>query len=296
MALAWETYRAIPTLNNYAEAKQYHDNTTPIRGDKHNTRPVGRRDQAWFSIWESKDAIHVGYGRREIKDRTPIVTFKKEGSIILSMGYRGASNNERLNRLLGVAFQTYQYDTWVNCAYYENGETKYGWMPIKPNQKAMFVRDGTALVFVNYKYPVTHKVNKERMKAKLGEFDTFLKYLNGLHKLHGEERMRFSEETKVEAFGVNPFYGDRNLANAPPNLRWGANMDENREQFFAWAKSDDSMDQLRAAITIVNMSYWEHPANVFKEYVIRTYKEAVLDAVEHRNGQLVRDKLRNLLF
>ena len=28
MALAWETYRAIPTLNNYAEAKQYHDSTT----------------------------------------------------------------------------------------------------------------------------------------------------------------------------------------------------------------------------------------------------------------------------
>jgi hypothetical protein len=296
MALAWETYRAIPTLNNYAEAKAWYDNTAPIRGDKHNTKPVGRRDQAWFSIWESKDAIHVGYGRREIKDRTPIVTYKKEGSIILSMGYRGASNNERLQRLLGVAFQTYQYDTWVNCAYYENGETKYGWMPIKPSHKAMFVRDGTALVFVNYKYPTTHKINKERMKAFLDDYKPFLTYISGLHKLHRDERMRFSEETKLEAFGVNPFYGDRNIANAPPNLRWGANMNEHREKFFAWAKSDDPMDQLRAAITIVNMSYWDHPIETFKEYVIRTYKEAVLDAVEHRNGQLVRDKLRNLLL
>ena len=60
MALAWDTYRAIPMLNNYAEAKQHHDNIVPIRGDQHKLRPVGRRDQKWFNIWESKDAIHVG--------------------------------------------------------------------------------------------------------------------------------------------------------------------------------------------------------------------------------------------
>ena len=65
---------------------------------------------------------------------------------------------------------------------------------------------------------------------------------------------------------------------------------------FAWAKSAEPMDQLRAAITLANMSYWDNPIETFKEYVIRTYKEAVLDAVEHRSGQLVRDKLRNLLL
>lgn len=298
MVLAWDTYRAIPHLPDYATAKNWYDNTTPIRGDAHGTRPVGRRDQKWFHIWETKDAINVGYGTPERPQ--PIVTYRKEGSIILPSTSSNASTHERLSRLLGATFKTHQYDTWVHCAYFDNGEEKYGWMPILYKSPAIFMRGGRddKLFYVNYKYPVTHKINKKRMNAKLDEFGAFLTYLSSLVKLHGEERMRFSEETKVEAFGVNPFYQNRNqnIANAPPNLRWGVNMQENREQFFAWAKSDDAMDQLRAVITVVNMSHWDHPADTFKEYVIRTYKQAVLDAVEHRDGRLVRDRLRNLLL
>ena len=296
MALSWDTYRSIPMLNNYAEAKAWHDNVTPIRGDQHKLRPVGRRDQKWFNIWETKDAIHVGYGRGALDQRQPLVSFRKEGSIIVSPHYRGASTNERLQRLLGVTFQTHQYDTWVNCAYYDNGEKKRGWLPIVGSGPAMFVREGDSLTYVNYKYPVTHKINKERMKAFMDEYQPFLAYLSGLRKLQGGERLEFSNETRIDAFGVNPSFQGREVPNAPPNLRWGAGVEENRAQLFAWAKSDEPMDQLRAAITLANMSYWDNPIETFKEYVIRTYRQAVLDVVEHRTGTLVRDKLRKFLF
>lgn len=68
MAISWDTYYAIPSLKNYTEAKEHHDRVIPIRGDLHNTRPCGRRDQKWFSIWEAEDkSIVVGYGARDRK-------------------------------------------------------------------------------------------------------------------------------------------------------------------------------------------------------------------------------------
>lgn len=293
MALNWTTYRAIPRLTNYTEAKEWHDDTLPIRGDANKTRPAGRRDQKWFSIWEHKNAIHVGYGGREPEHRKELVTFEKSGAIVVNpYQYQGASTNERLSKLLGTTFKTYQYDTWVNCLYYENGKLTTGWLPVPRDRPARFVREGDALVFVNYSYPVTHKVSREKMKAKLGEYAEFIKYMRGVWKL-ADGRPSFTTETRAEAFGTSfNEWIKRQEANRPPQLRWGGDVQQNRQQFFEWAASSDPMDHLRAAITLNNVSYNQSPVESFKEYVVRTYKEGVLDKVEHREGKLVKDRMK----
>lgn len=297
MALAWSTYRAIPFLRDYAAAKEWHDDVKPIRGDEYATRPAGRRDQKWFSIWETKDAIHVGYGAGVLADRNPIVTYQKSGSIIVTPHYRGASTNERLSRLTGETFKTHQYDTWVRCSFFDNGEKRHGWLPLRGNGPNMLVRDGdSALTFINYTFPKTHKIDKEKMKAKLEEYQPFLQYVQGIWKL-GDGRLNFEEETRREAFGTTlcPYRKQEVSAN-PPNLRWGADRDDARVLFFSWAASTDPMDQLRAAITLNGLTYWgQNPMDSFKEYVIRTYKQAVLHATEHRDGKFATDRLRRLI-
>lgn len=296
MALSWSTYRAIPFLRDYAAAKEHHDNIKPIRGDEHATRPVGRRDQKWFSIWESKDAIHVGYGAKALDGRNPIVTYQKSGSIIVTPHYRGASTNERLSRLTGETYKTHQYDTWVRCSFFDNGEKRHGWLPMRDGPN-MLVRDGdSGLTFINYTFPKTHKIDKEKMKAKLEEYQPFLQYLRGLWKL-ADGALRFEEATAIECFGSTQApWINRTIPNNPPNLRWGADKDDARALFFSWAASTDPMDQLRAAITITRMAYWgQNPLEVFQEYVIRTYKDAVLHATEHREGKFVTDRLRRLI-
>ena len=297
MALGWTTYRSIPRLHTYAEAKKWHDDIVPIRGDENKTRPCGRRDQKWFSIWETKDAVHVGYGARPVETSSALVTYHKSGSITVNPHhYKGASTNERMSKLLGVTFETYQYDTWVTCHYYDNGKLSFGSFPIVDGGTNLFVRHNDNLVCLNPKYPKTHKVNRDNMAAKMAEFSSFLTYMRGLWKL-SDGKPDFTMETRMEAFGMEycPYRKEEVIA-SPPNLRWGNDRYEKRDLFFNWARSDDPMDHLRAAITLTGMAGWHGaPLATFKEFLIRHYHRDVLDAVEHRSGNKVKDRLRRLI-
>lgn len=297
MALNWTTYRAIPQLLTYAAAKDWHDNTKPIRGDEHGTRPCGRRDQKWFSIWEDRGAIHVGYGSGALDERQKLVTFNGSGSIIVycHSKHGSASTNERIGQLLNVNVGTYQYDTWIKCAYYDNGTKNFGYQKLATGGPNEFVRDGNNhLVFLNYKYPVTHKINRQKMKEVMQPFAPFMQYVEGLRKLN-DGYLTISDETKLEVFPPTDA-----IRWAPvPNLRWvnsrlGKTVQEVRAEFFQWVQSEDATDMLKAAVVLHhNCSYRADPLATLREYVLRTYGEAVVDKYEHRDGKLVRDRLRN---
>lgn len=300
MAINWETYRSIPFLQDYAAAKRHHDNTVPIRGDEHGTRPCGRRNQKWFSIWEAEGAIHVGYGCGELDKRTKLVTFEPSGSITIPhTRYRGAATHERLSKLLGETFRTHQYDTWVSCLYYDNGDLKRGWLPLPNKKPATFMRqDVNDLVFVNYKFPVTHHVDKAKAKEVLRPFVPFLTYMEGLAKLQERATPEFSNETKAEVFGWRdgPAWSQHPAPNSPPNLRWGTDVEQTRADFFDLATSDDHMDKLRAAITLCHSAYWgQSVRQSFMDQLMRHRPNDIFEKREHRDGKLVKDRYRRFI-
>lgn len=300
MAINWETYRSIPFLQDYAAAKKWHDNTKPIRGDAYWTRPVGRRNQKWFSIWEAEGAIHVGYGCGELDKRTKLVTFEPSGSIIIPhTRYRGAATHERLTKMLGETFRTHQYDTWVNCAFFDNGTHRRGWLPLPNKQPATFMRQGgNDLIFVNYKFPVTHHVDRDKAKEVLRPFVPFLTYMEGLAKLQERAIPEFSNETRAEVFGWRdgPAWSQHPAPNSPPNLRWGTDVEQTRADFFDLATSDDHMDKLRAAITLCQSAYWgQSVRQVFMDQLMRHRPNDIFNKVEHRDGRLVKDRYRRYL-
>ena len=313
MALTYETYYALPSLRNYQQARDHHDKIKPIRGDAHETRPVGRRDQKWMSIWEDpKDkSIHVGYGARAMETRTPLVSYRPDGGIevCLAKRWHSAPDNERIQRLLGTSLQTHQYDTWISCHWYDDGVKNNGMLPLlRQPQKdksdaptvSKFTRDGDGhLVFVNYKYPRKHKINRERYNEATKPLKPFINYVTGLQKLQGNDRLELSEETKAEYFGWSPqpdWRGQR-VANKPPNLNvWPI---EQRpavwQQCVAWMRSDNVDDWMRAAIAMSSVTYdFFGSRSLDAELQERILREDItlFDEEVVKTGKLVRDKHR----
>lgn len=306
MALNWETYNAIPRLYNYTEAKKWYDNIAPIRGCAGKTRPVGRRDQPWFSIWETGAGIHVGYGRdEELSKRQTLVLYHHGGTIQIHRKNRWscASTNERLDRLLGGNFRTHQYDTWLRTKWHDNGVKRSGWLPLHCNGKrdwgadpavSTFVRDAAGdLVYLDYVYPTTHKPNKVRMKEALAPFAGFMTFVEGLRKLQGGT-LSFTVETQAEYFGWSEHtnYQGQTYPNTPPNLNWGFDMEGTRRQFLQWAASDDYDDRMKAAISMTNSRGGTSARSVLVDILLRL-DNTLLDAVVHKEGKLVTDRYKS---
>ena len=316
MALNYKTYYAIPHLPTYADAKKHYDNVAPIRRDPNNTRPVGRRDQKWFNIWMEKDDVHVGYGWTP-DGRHSLVSYQPGGTITLHKRNRwsSASDNERRQRLLGTDFRTHQYDTWVKCAWYDEGTRHTGYLPLRcngkrgwdaPEQRSVFTResDGT-LAYLNYTYPAIHKPNNVRLKEKMEPFRPFLTFVEGLRKLGGQSYLHFSQETVAEFFGMGSYIdykGERcEVANNPPSLWWGIDVEGKREEFLVWAQSDDSEDRMRAAISLHQnaRSNFQGPSYMkafFKDLIIRKDPKGLLDRHVAKSGGLVTDRCKRYIL
>ena len=309
MALGWRTYRSIPRLGNYAEAKRWHDDVAPIRGDEHGTRPVGRRDQKWFSIWMEGGTVHVGYGNGELSKRQTLVAYHPGGTIAIHRRNRwsSASTNERLDRLLGGNFRTHQYDMWVRCNWFDNGTVRNGYLPLKSNGErnwdatdavSTFVRgEGGELVYLNYTYPVTHKPNKVRLKEAIAPFVPFIQFVENLRKLQGGDYLTFTQETRAEFFGwadERDYHGNMR-PNPHPNLYWGDDLVANRQQFLAWAASDALDDRMRAAITMVNNRGTGNTRTFFTDMLLKA-DHSLFDAEVHTDGRLVKDRYKRYLL
>lgn len=314
MALGYNTYYEIPHLPTYADALRQYEDTKPIRGDENETRPCGRRSQPWFSIWRdpADKSIHVGYGRGEIRCRT-LVRYHLSGEITVHKrgAYSSASCNERRERLLGTTFRTHQYDTWVKCAWYDEGVKRKGYLPLQSDKRgytevdtvSTFARSADGdLVYLNYKYPNTHKINKPNMKQLRDQMMPFMRFFEGIRKLQGVESPKFSDEVYAEYFGCmdpHPKWGSRNpIPNRPlRNLRWGngEKAQEQRGEFFQWATSEDHDDWMRAALAV--SWYGSEDSYGFITDIMLNYKpNELLVAEVHKEGKLVKDRYRRYLL
>lgn len=231
MALGWTTTRSIPRLRNYAEAKKWHDDVVPIRGDEHKTRPAGRRDQKWFSIWQGhhhedfefnratnqreivnyhypEGTVHIGYGSGELKGRSPIVSYLPDGMVLINArgGWSnrlGASTRERVACLTGISISTYYYDEWVQASVYDRGVRVRGRWKLNRNEMNRFYRDADgAWVFANAKPYHTKTLNRQAHAEVLAPYKETLAYLRSTYNL--TSGIQSPEELYIEVFGGKP--------------------------------------------------------------------------------------------
>jgi hypothetical protein len=244
----------------------------------------------------------VGYGGNKYEDRRKLATFHPHGMISIHNNRHGATTNERLMSLLGMDFRTHQYETWVRCDFTDNGVAKRGYLPLRGDDTpANFVRssqDYGAFTYINYIYPVVHKLNRVALSEFWHSVDEFARYLNGLYKL-ASGRLEFDRDTQLEAFGTIPNpYNTEQIISAPiPNLQWGDERDANRAKLMQWITSGDHMDYLRAAIVLErHTNYGKNPLDTLREYAMRSDPSRFLLPETHREGKLVTDRYKRMFL
>ena len=83
--MSWgNSYRnwGFPPLMSYEAAAKWESNTTPVRGDANNTKPLGNRRKKWININKDPNTqdIFINFASTEI------VRYKPNGDIIVNNG------------------------------------------------------------------------------------------------------------------------------------------------------------------------------------------------------------------
>jgi hypothetical protein len=249
----------------------------------------------------------MGYGYDKITERKRAVTWHKTGliSIYAHPWSSGASHNERVGHVVGITMQTHQYDAWVRCRWFDDGVPRCGWLPLRTEEPAPGVKRWEApptpsnfvrspeggLTFINYKYPITHKLNREAYARRMDPYKPFLRYVEGLRKLQGNQngKLEFDRELLLEMFPspTSPLY------NSIPHIRGMYGGSAEQIGFKKLALSTDTGDLLKAAIILNQSTYWgESPANTFTDNFLRMHRDEVLTTAVYKGGNLVKDKYR----
>jgi hypothetical protein len=229
--------------------------------------------------------------------------------------YASASTHERLLRLIGLGVSTFNYDSWARCSWYDNGVRKKGHMRLKLGDTYVhsyephkFVREGEELVLLNYSYPVTHILNRKKYNEVYLPYEPFIQFCNGICKLN-DGNFDFSDETRGELFGWMdeiPAWVARSGVTRYPNHVPGLHpyADDYKDNLMRWlalARSDDTSNQLRAAIILrASAGYWRiHSTGIrprIDEHMMAAFKDTIFDTRVHTDGRKVRDRYRSLFI
>ena len=187
--LNWRTHAALPVLRSYNDALIHYNNVTPIRGDKEGTKPVGRRDQKFFSIWQGDDkSINIGY--RWHRDM-PLIKFYDDGRVALKT-HMGSSCRERVERIVNIRLQREHNRTWVQAKTYQDGNEVRGWFPISspkdnwrsPHKEALFIIHKDSIpTFLNSTPVETHVKDRQASKGIIAKYKPFRSYVENMAKL-----------------------------------------------------------------------------------------------------------------
>jgi hypothetical protein len=187
--LNWRTHGALPVLRNYNDALTHYNNVTPIRGDKDKTKPVGRRDQKFFAIWQGDDkSINIGYHWHKDK---PLIKFYDDGRVALKT-HMGSSCRERVERIVNIRLQRKHNRTWVQAKTYQDGEEVSGWFPISntkdnwrsEHREALFVMHKDSIpTFLNSTPVETHVKDRQASKGIIAKYKPFRSYVENMAKL-----------------------------------------------------------------------------------------------------------------
>ena len=189
--LNYRTYWALPQLRSYAAALKHFENVVPIRGDADGTKPVGRRDQKWFSIYMREDKT-ICIGNTWYKDKQKaLLAYHPDGRVVIENGI-GASCRERILRIAGLNIKRYNNEDWVHAISHVDGKEVVGQYPLQlhynSDRKAVFILgENQTPIYLNPVPVFKHTINRQE-KAKLTkQYQPFMQYVEVMAKLSADE-------------------------------------------------------------------------------------------------------------
>jgi hypothetical protein len=187
--LNWRTFNALPVLRSYAAALKHFEEVKPIRGDADGTKPVGRRDQKWLSIYkrETDKAICIGTYWNKQK---ALLAYHPDGRVAIESNI-GASCRERILRITGLNIQRYNNENWVHAIAHVDGKEVAGQYPLNlgynNDRKVVFIlRENDTPIYLNPVPVFKHTINRQE-KAKLTkQYQPFMQYVEVMAKLSAD--------------------------------------------------------------------------------------------------------------
>lgn len=189
--LNWRTYNALPVLRSYASALAHWEKTIPIRGDVDGTKPVGRRDQKWLSIYkrEADNAVCIGGYWDKEKSRA-LLAYHPDGRVVIETSI-GATCRERIQRIAGLNIQRYNNEDWVHAISHVDGKEVVGQYPLKlkynSDRKAVFIlRENDTPIYLNPTPTYKHTIDRKTKAGLTKQYQPFMQYVEVMAKLSAD--------------------------------------------------------------------------------------------------------------
>ena len=318
MALGWRTLQAFPRLTSYADAAKREAETKPIRGRTPEVKPLGRRNQAYYSIKreESGDiCIFVGHA--------PVLRYRPDDTLhIYDPGYwNKATYNDVICQVSGVPTTTNDGKMWAsvdNGRYLIRPSPRHKYLgdgkyvePIEPMPENIFkrvekfaqghvqARGYLTWSYVNPPALTAHAIRRKEMRMVRERYANFTAYATALdsirerHPQPQEYGELFGLEFEVYDNGVTPYYSWYHPQMPPPPHR-GEFTHTHAAELTALMLSEDATDNYRAYLWLNVRRDWLHAkttiADIIDRVTIMHHHNEVLTTREATAGRVTRDR------
>jgi len=242
MTFGYSRNSGINWFRNYDDALHKYNSTTDIRGrTEEPMRPLGRRDSTdTYSIRKTAEgAIECVFYR------TPVVTFKPDGDIILrDYGYATISTSAFIEEVLGIRAQLFDRSICIGIG----GETVR--LPRGGEDTLTLRRSASGELYaVNPVQDMVHNLDRKESNKVRKQYADFMQYATGMIKL--KEGLFTSEELKS------------NKAVATLDSEWAKDFGAGVEAFFALLhdKTSGIYESRYIALTSLAHSFGQYSYN-----------------------------------
>jgi hypothetical protein len=298
--LNYKTYYDLPTLRSYEAALKHFEKVKPIRGDANGTKPAGRRDQKWLSIYKRETDNAVCIGSMWNKERA-LLAYYPDGRVAIEQQI-GASCRERIQRIAGLNIQRRHNEDWVAAVSHVDGKEVVGHYRLKlhrnVDRKAVFIlRENATAIYLNPVPVYKHTINRKE-KAKLtNQYKPFLNYIEAMAKLSADPTQftQWSNES-MDNPRIPMVTLDQRDALGIPNKHLYSRYNNHQDtlaEFLTLVDSGDTEDWYKAMVWL-QVGYWKLLLNEAKTnfmHVVHHYhRDALFTKVRADAGELVRDR------
>lgn len=288
--LGTNTYYSLPRLHSYAAALAHFNNVVPIRGDADGTKPAGRRDQKWLSIFMREDKS-VCIGSRWNKER-PLLAYYPDGRVVIESNI-GASCRERIQRIAGLNIQRKNNEDWVFAKAYVDGEEVLGHYPLQlrynnPRKVFFILHENQSPTYLNPVPVYQHTINRKAKAEITARYKPFVKYVEAMAKLSAEHP---SDNPILPNVSWDECK-ELGIPEAPLVNRYHTTP-ETRARFLSMVDSGEP-EQWHKAMMWLSRSYWRillSDAQLNFTHVLHYhYRDVLFTKVRAKAGQLVQDR------
>jgi len=299
--LNWGTYNALPVLRSYAAALKHFEEVKPIRGDADGTKPVGRRDQKWLSIYMREDkAVCVGSTWHRGQQKA-LLAYYPDGRVAIEQSI-GASCRERILRIAGLNIQRYNNEDWVHAIAHVDGNEVVGQYPLNirynNSRKAVFIlRPNDTPIYLNPVPVFKHTINRQE-KAKLTkQYQPFMQYVEAMAKLSADPTQfnQWSKESMDNPRLPTITREERDALGIPiRHLYSRYNTDSAAVAEFLTLVDSGDTESWYKAMTWLNLGYWRtllsEARQRFTHIMHYAHRDVLFTKVRADAGVAVRDR------